>query len=75
MKLRIYTSETFLDKETKDNIDINKLADEIGECNKVMFTLVNGNEFILNTLNVLAIEEIKEENVNNINNNPPYSEK
>lgn len=75
MKLRIYTSETFLDKETNEDIDINKLADEIGECNKVMFTLANGNEFILNTLNVLAIEEIKDENINNINNNPPYSEK
>ncbi len=75
MKLRIYTAETFLDKETKDNINIDELANQLGECNKVMFTLANGNEFILNTLNVLAIEEIKEENINNINNNPPYLEK
>ena len=73
MKLRIYTSETFMDKETKDNININTLAEQIGECNKVIFTLKNGNEFILNTLNVLAIEEIKEENIDNINNNPPYN--
>ncbi len=75
MKLRIYSPETFLDKETKEDFDINRLCEELGEQNQVMFELANGNNFILNCLNVLAIEEIKEKNINNINNNPPYSEK
>lgn len=68
MKLRIYTIYNYLDVETKANISIEVLTQQLDEGTTVMLETVDGNTFILNNINVLAIEvtpPIQNENTNN----------
>ena len=56
MHIRIYTIYNYLDIECKDNISIDVLTEQLEEGNTVLIEKKDGNTFILNNLNVLAIE-------------------
>lgn len=56
MHLRIYTIYNYLDIECKDNIDVDVITEQLEEGNTVLIEKKDGNTFILNNLNVLAIE-------------------
>ena len=56
MHIRIYTIYNYLDVECKDNINIEVITEQIEEGNTVLIEKKDGNTFILNNLNVLAIE-------------------
>lgn len=56
MKIRVYTIYNYLDIECKDNIDIDIITEQLEEGNTVLIEKNDGNTFILNNLNVLAIE-------------------
>lgn len=58
MKLRIYTIYNYIDIEAKVNIKVEAILEQLEEGNTVMIEKVDGNIFILNNLNVLAIEII-----------------
>lgn len=58
MKLRIYTIYNYIDLEAKANIDIKLITEQLEEGNTVIIEKTDGNVFILNNLNVLAIEII-----------------
>lgn len=59
MKIRILTDNNFLDIEVK-NISEELLMQALGEGNAVALTKEDGNTFILNTINVVAIEIFKD---------------
>lgn len=68
LKLRIYTINNYLDIETKDSISIDILTTQLDEGTTIMLETVDGNIFILNNINVLAIEvtpPIQNKNANN----------
>lgn len=56
MKIRVYTIYNYLDIECKDNINIDVITEQLEEGNTVLIEKADGNTFILNNLNVLAIE-------------------
>lgn len=59
MKLRIYTSNTYLDIEVKDeNINVDSLIEGLDECGIVALPTVEGSVMIINAANVSAIEII-----------------
>ena len=58
MKLRIYTIYNYIDLEAKANIDIKLITEQLEEGNTVIIEKTDENVFILNNLNVLAIEII-----------------
>lgn len=58
MKLRIYTIYNYIDIEAKVDIKTETLIEQLEEGNTVMIEKADGNIFILNNLNVLAIEII-----------------
>ena len=60
MKIRVYTIYNYLDIETKDNINTEVIEEQLEEGNTVLIEKKDGNTFILNNLNVLAIEIVKE---------------
>lgn len=63
MQLRVYTIYNYLDVEVKDDIDVSIIINQLEEGNTIMLEKKDGNIFILNNLNVLAIEKIE---------SPPY---
>lgn len=68
LKLRIYTINNYLDVETKASISIDVLTTQLDEGTTIMLETVDGNMFILNNINVLAIEvtpPIQNKNANN----------
>lgn len=58
MKLRIYTIYNYIDIEAKVDIKVETILEQLEEGNTVMIEKIDGNIFILNNLNVLAIEII-----------------
>lgn len=58
MKLRIYTIYNYIDIEAKVDIKVEAILEQLEEGNTVMIEKIDGNIFILNNLNVLAIEII-----------------
>lgn len=58
MKLRIYTIYNYIDIEAKVDIKVEAILEQLEEGNTVMIEKADGNIFILNNLNVLAIEII-----------------
>lgn len=58
MCLRIYTIYNYLDLELKDNISINLIIEQLEEGNTITLEKKDNGIFILNNLNVLAIEKI-----------------
>lgn len=58
MHIRVYTIYNYLDLEAKDNISIEVLTEQLEEGNTVLIEKKDGNTFILNNLNVLAIEMV-----------------
>lgn len=58
MKLRIYTIYNYMDIEAKVDIKVEAILEQLEEGNTVMIEKADGNIFILNNLNVLAIEII-----------------
>ncbi len=68
MKLRIYTIYNYLDIITKINVDIKNIINQLEEGTTIMLEKEDGNIFILNNINVLAIEVVKEKD-----GIPPYS--
>lgn len=58
MKLRIYTIYNYIDIEAKVDIKIDVIISQLEEGNTVLIEKKDGNTFILNNLNVLAIEII-----------------
>lgn len=60
MKLRIYTIYNYLDITTKNNIDIKNILEQLEEGTTVMLEKEDGNTFLLNNINVLAIEVVSD---------------
>lgn len=58
MKLRIYTIYNYIDIEAKADIKLEDITEQLEEGNTVIIDKIDGNTFILNNLNVLAIEII-----------------
>lgn len=56
MKIRVYTIYNYLDIECRNNISIDDITEQLEEGNTVLIEKADGNTFILNNLNVLAIE-------------------
>ena len=56
MKIRVYTIYNYLDIVCKDNISIDVITEQLEEGNTVLIEKEDGNTFILNNLNVLAVE-------------------
>lgn len=56
MHIRVYTIYNYLDIECKDNINIEVITEQLEDGNTVLIEKKDGNTFILNNLNVLAIE-------------------
>ena len=61
MHIRVYTIYNYLDIECKDNINIEVITEQLEEGNTVLIEKKDGNTFILNNLNVLAIEIVGQE--------------
>lgn len=57
MKIRVYTCDTYLDIDIKD-ITQELLLQNLEDGNTVVLTKTDGNIFILNMINVIAIEVI-----------------
>lgn len=64
MQLRVYTIYNYLDVEVKDDIDVSIIINQLEEGNTIMLEKKDGNIFILNNLNVLAIEKIESPPIN-----------
>lgn len=64
MQLRVYTIYNYLDVEVKDDIDVSIIIHQLEEGNTIMLEKKDGNIFILNNLNVLAIEKIESPPIN-----------
>lgn len=60
MKLRIYTIYNYMDITTKIDIDIKNIISQLEEGTTIMLEKDDGNIFILNNINVLAIEVIND---------------
>lgn len=60
MKLRIYTIYNYLDITTKIDVDIKNITNQLEEGTTIMLEKEDGNIFILNNINVLAIEVVSE---------------
>lgn len=60
MKLRIYTIYNYLDITTKIDIDIKNITNQLEEGTTIMLEKEDGNIFILNNINVLAIEVVSD---------------
>ena len=61
MHIRVYTIYNYLDIECKNNINIEVITEQLEEGNTVLIEKKDGNTFILNNLNVLAIEIVGQE--------------
>ena len=61
MHIRVYTIYNYLDIECKDNINIEVITEQLEDGNTVLIEKKDGNTFILNNLNVLAIEIVGQE--------------
>ena len=64
MRLRVYTIYNYLDVEVKDDIEVSIIIKQLEEGNTIMLEKKDGNIFILNNLNVLAIEKIERPPIN-----------
>lgn len=60
MNLRIYTIYNYLDITTKIDVDIKNITNQLEEGTTIMLEKEDGNIFILNNINVLAIEVVSE---------------
>lgn len=60
MKIRVYTTENYLDLELKATVSKDVLLQQIDAGNTIMAELINGNDIILNTLNIIGIEIVNE---------------
>lgn len=58
MKVRLYTTQNYLDLELKANIDKKILFEQLDAGNTMLAELTNGNDIIINTINIVAIEII-----------------
>ena len=58
MKLRIYTEDNYIDVETKAEISKETLISQLDQVTTLMLETIDNNIFILNTINVVAIEII-----------------
>lgn len=58
MKLRIYTEDNYIDVETKVEISKETLISQLDQGTTLMLETIDNNIFILNTINVVAIEII-----------------
>lgn len=58
MKLRIYTEDNYIDVETKAEISKETLISQLDQGTTLMLETIDNNIFILNTINVVAIEII-----------------
>lgn len=56
MKVRLYTTQNYLDLELKANIDKKILFEQLDAGNTMLVELTNGNDIIINTINIVAIE-------------------
>lgn len=65
MKIRIYTIYNYMDVELATEIDYKILVEQLEEGNTILLEKKSGATFILNNLNVLAIEIL----------NPPHLKK
>ena len=62
MKIRVLTDNNFIDIEIKE-VSEETLLQALDDGNTVALTKADGNTFILNTLNVVAIEIFKDNNI------------
>ena len=62
MKIRVLTDNNFLDIEVKD-VSEEALLQALDDGNTVALTKADGNTFILNTLNIVAIEIFKDNSI------------
>lgn len=60
MKIRVYTIENYLDLELKATVNKEVLFQQLDAGNTIMAELLNGNDIILNTLNIVGIEIVNE---------------
>lgn len=67
MKIRIYTNDTYLDVDTKDIYTQDMLIEGLESGNTIAITKADDNIFILNSINIIAIE-ILNSNIPPINN-------
>lgn len=68
MKLRIYTIYNYLDITIKQDIEIEMIVKQLEEGTTIMLEKEDGNIFILNNINVLAIEVVAESKIPPIKN-------
>lgn len=61
LKIRVYTTENYLDLELKLTVSKDVLLQQIDAGNTIMAELINGNDIILNTLNIIGIEIVNEQ--------------
>lgn len=62
MKIRVLTDNNFIDIEIKE-VSEETLLQALDDGNTVALTKADGNTFILNTLNVVAIEIFKDNSI------------
>lgn len=60
LKIRVYTTENYLDLELKATVNKEVLFQQLDAGNTIMAELLNGNDIILNTLNIVGIEIVNE---------------
>lgn len=58
MQIRIYTEQTFIDLKLKKTITFEQLVEQIDEGNTLLLETEKNNKIILNTINILMVEEI-----------------
>ncbi len=62
MKIRILTDQNFIDVETLNVFTEEKLLEGLEQGAVIALPLKEGNVFVLNSINVVAVEIIKEAN-------------
>lgn len=60
MKIRVYTTENYLDLELRATVNKEVLFQQLDAGNTIMAELISGNDIILNTLNIVGIEIVNE---------------
>ena len=58
MQLRIYTEQTYIDLKIKSTITFEELCRQLEEGNTLLLETEQGTKVILNTINILMIEEV-----------------
>lgn len=58
MLLRVFTNDNYLDIDLKETFDIDRLIEAIDNSSTVLIETKRDTKFLLNTVNIIAIEII-----------------